>query len=387
MEFALSKEQNMIQQSIKKYLDEMGGTSIARSFINDKEDIYVEIWNRLSELGYLGINVVEEYGGIGEGMLTLVPIFEELGRALVPGPYAETLALAVPLLQKYGTEEQKKKYLPQVALGNQKFTLAFFDKENSTYHPNSINMSAEIVGDEVILNGEKTLVPNAEMADTFIVPVRTGRDQNNDGITLILVNSADVDLHYQSINSFEQTRSLSRITFHNIRVSKNQIIGEINSGWKMLQDTFDELNIALCASMVGGLEKTVSMSVDYANTRSQFGQPIGRFQALKHKIVDMKRDLESARSLTYYAAAALDTNSQGSKLAISCARSFTTEAFINGAGHNIHIHGGMGVTWEYDCHLFLKRARSLEHYIDSSSECRERIADWLVQEEGVLLEL
>ena len=161
------------------------------------------------------------------------------------------------------------------------------------------------------------------------------------------------------------------VIFNEVRVPKSQVLGPENAGWGILQKGLIHLNAALCATMVGGIDRVVEMSAEYGKTREQFGQPIGRFQAVKHKIVEMKVDLESSRSLSYYASWAVENQTEDMVEAVALASSFVKEAYIRSSAKNVQIHGGMGFTWEFDCHLFVKRARALEHYLGSPSSHRE----------------
>jgi len=344
-----------------------------------KEKILEKIWKDLGELGYMGINIPEGYGGLGMGALTLVPVLEEIGRVLMPGPYAETVSFAAPLIEKYGTKEQQEKYLPRIAEGKQKFTLALVEP-GGELNPAAIQLKASAKKDTYVLEGTKILVPHADFADTMIVPVRTGGTNEKYGISLLLVDTSQAGIDINVQRSFDETRKISSVSFKEVNIPKGNLLGSENGGWDVLQVGLYHLNAALCSTMVGGMEEIVKMASEYANTREQFGQPIGRFQAIKHKIVDMNLDMESARSLSYYASWALENEVKDLVEANALARSFITEAYIKVAGDNIQIHGGMGFTWEFDCHLFLKRARYLENYLGSPEDYREKAIeelDWI----------
>ncbi|PWA07933.1 acyl-CoA dehydrogenase [Pueribacillus theae] len=373
MDFSLNEEQKSFQASARQFIDSKGGLSLARRYTEGEEQVLDELWAGLGNLGYMGITVSENYGGLGMGPLTLVPILEEMGRALIPGPYAETVAFAVPLLEAYGTEEQKQTYLSEIAEGKRKITLALLE-DSAELVPSAIQLQARKDGEDYVLKGKKTLVPYAENADTFIVPVRTGGNQGEYGISLFLVDRENTNLTFNSLLNMDETRKLSNASFEGVRISKKQLIGSENIGWGILQEGLVHLNAALCSTMVGGMEKVVEMSTEYGKTRIQFGQPIGRFQAVKHRIVNMKMDQESSRSLTYYAAWAVENQSEDMIEAVSLAKSFASEAYIRMASDNIQNHGGMGFTWEFDCHLFLKRARALENHLGSPEYHRELAA-------------
>lgn len=373
MDFALNEDQELFRSSIRQFLESKGDLTIPRHYMDGKAEVLEEIWKGLGELGYMGITVSENYGGLGLGDLSLVPILEELGRAVIPGPYPETVAFAVPLIEKYGSEEQKKRYLPEIAEGRRKFSIAMFERGGEV-SPAEIKLRAKANGDNYVLEGEKILAPHGDIADTLIVPVRTGGNSGDYGITLLLVDCKDAKLEFHIQQSIDETRKMVKVSFGEVVVPKSQVLGPIHGGWSLLQKGLYHLNAAWCSTMVGGIERTVQMATDYANTRQQFGQPIGRFQAVKHKIVNMKLDLELCRSLSYYASWAIENEAEDMVEAVALATSNNSEAFIRAAGSNIQVHGGMGFTWEYDCHLFLKRARSLESHLGSPESHRETAA-------------
>ncbi|QQK78324.1 acyl-CoA/acyl-ACP dehydrogenase [Salicibibacter cibarius] len=370
MDFALNEDQEMFQTSTRQYLKSKGGLEIPRRYMDGEVNILQDMWHGLAQQGYLGVNVSESYGGLGQGSLSLVPILEEMGRAIIPGPYPETMAVAVPLLEAYGTDEQKEKYLPEIVDGKRKLTLALHEL-NGEIAPANIQLTASEGDGDYTLNGTKILIPHGDVADTLIVPVRTGGIHSEYGISLLLVDREDANVKIQEQQSLEQTRKIVRIAFEETKVAKQQLLGPKHAGWGALQFAINDLHVALCSMMVGGIDRVVEMANEYGQTRMQFGQPIGRFQSIKHRIVDMRMDLESSRSLTYYAAWALENNADDMVEAIALARSFTSEAFVRTASDNVQIHGGMGFTWEFDCHLFLKRARALENYLGSSDDCLE----------------
>jgi alkylation response protein AidB-like acyl-CoA dehydrogenase len=367
MDFSLDSEQLMIQDTAKKLLHSLGSTDLARTYMDGNREVLSDTWRKISELGMMGINVPEEYGGIGQGMLSLVPLFEELGNALVPGPYAETLAFAVPLLNKYGSEEQKKKYLSEIASGEKIFTFALYDQHVQGIFQSAL--TATKYDNHYILNGVKTYVPYGREADYIIVPAKTSPD--NDSISLFIVDKNQTKVSMKQLKSFDKAISLNELTFDNAVVPFNNILGVENEGGDMLKHSYNHMNTCLCSMMVGGMDRVVEMCVNHANTRKQFGNLIGSFQAVKHPIVDMKLDLESARSLTYHAAMMIDQDDRDAMLSVGSAKVFIPESYIRCTTKSIDIYGGMGFTWEIDCHLYLKRARTWENYIGSPNEYRQ----------------
>lgn len=373
MDFSLNQEQEMFRGYVRKYLDDAGQTKTAREFIKGDRTSLQSLQKGMAELGCTSINVSENHDGMGLGPLDLIPVLEEAGRSLLPGLYLETNALAVPLLEKFGTEEQKETYLPFIANGTKSFSLAWLERSGS-YSTSGINLTAKVEKDQVILNGVKSLVADAELADHFIVTVRTMNGKDKEGISLIIVDRTDLNLTIQNQKNIDETRQLAEITFNNVKIPINRLLGTLHKGWDVLQEGLLSFNAALSAVIVGAMEKVVEMATEYAKIREQFGQPIGRFQSIKHRIVDMKTDLETARSLAYYANWSLESNATDHVQAIACARIFATDAFIRISADNIQIHGGIGFTEEMDCQLFVKRARFYENYLGRTEQFYQQAA-------------
>lgn len=373
MDFSLSQEQEMFREYINKFLVDMEQTKIARDYVDNKTEHVKNILSGLKELGWAKLNIPEEYEGMGLGQLDLVPIMEEFGRVLLPGLYLETNALAVPLLERFGSEGQKQYYLKNIADSDVNFTVAWLEPGGS-YKEQGIQLEGEIIQEQIRLNGVKTQVPDLELAQHVLVPLRI-----NNEITLISVDLRTPGISVTRQEIFAETRKLSNIQFDNVTVPAENVIGRIGEGWGILQEGLLYYNAALSSVAVGAMEQIVEMATEYAKIREQFGNPIGRFQAIKHRLAEMKLDLETARSLSYYANWALETSSEDRTEAICSARIFATQAFIQLASHNIQIHGGIGFTEEIDCHLFVKQARYYENYlgnIDQYYESAIKALNW-----------
>ncbi|MGK4151651.1 acyl-CoA dehydrogenase family protein [Kurthia gibsonii] len=357
MDFSLSEEQEMFRNYAKKSLADLEGTQIARRYAAGDRIAIQQSHDSLVELGCTGLNIEEAYDGMGLGALDLVPIFEEAGAVLLPGLLLETQSFVVPLLQKFGSQHQKETYLPRIASGEVKVSIAWLESESS-YRPAGIQLSAQ----HGQLNGTKIMVPDAELADYLVVIARVQEGRDEAGVRAMIVPTADVAIQPQA--SMDETRHVANVFFQNVAYTEEQVIGD----WHAIQESLLSFNAALSAMIVGSLDRIVHTVTEYANIREQFGQPIGRFQAIKHRIVDMKMDLETARSLAHYANWAYETNAEDRVQAVAAARIFATEAFNRVAGHSVQIHGGIGFTEELDCHLYVKRARFYEHYLGSTAD-------------------
>lgn len=357
MDFSLSQEQEMFRQYVKKYVTDMEKTAIARQYMDNNLDAVQTVLDGLVELGCTQLSIPEQYDGMGLGKLDLVPIFEELGAALVPGLHLETLALAAPILEQFGSEAQQETYLPQIASGEATFTVAWLEPGRS-YHQKGIQLQAYIDGEDLILNGVKTLVPDVVLARYALVPVNVNGD-----IALVIVDPHDANITQKQQQSFDETRKLCELTFNDVRVPITAVIGQLHTGWHILQQGLLSFNAGLSSWLVGSTAQVVDMATEYAKIREQFGNPIGRFQAIKHRLVDMKMDVETARSLSHYANWALETDADDKVQAIASARIFAVQAYIRAAAHNVQIHGGIGFTEEIDCHLYVKRSKFFENYL------------------------
>lgn len=371
MDFSLTEEQEMFRGHIRKMLDKFGGTQVARDMIDDNPESLKKVYGTLAELGCSSINIPEEYDGMDLDALDLVPTFEEMGRSLVPGLFMETAALAVPLLKKYGTDEQKQQYLPAIAAGETSISFAALEPFND-FSPAGIQCELVEKDGQYVLNGTKTLVPEAELADAFLVAVRTDKEDTEDGLSLVLIDKTNA-LAIDRQLSFDEAKHVAKVDFTNLIVTPDQIIGEVGKGWEQLQEGLLYFNAALSSYIVGAMEHIVNMATEYAKIREQFGQAIGRFQAVKHSIVNMKVNLEIARSLSHYANWVVDTDEFDREAAVYSARTYATEKFIEVSAHNIQIHGGIGFTEEMDCHLFVKRARYYNQYLGSTPFYQEKV--------------
>ena len=371
MDFSLTEEQEMFRGHIRKMLDKFGGTQVAREMIDQNPQNLEKVYKTLAELGCSGINIPEEYDGMDLEALDLVPTFEEMGRSLVPGLFMETSALAVPILKKYATEEQKQQYLPAIASGEKWISFAALEPFND-FSPAGIHCTLEQKEGQYVLNGTKTLVPEAELADAFLLLVRTNQEDLEDGLSLVLIDKTEA-MNIEKQSSFDESKHVAKMEFENLVITQEQIIGEVDKGWTQLQEGLLYFNAALSSYIVGAMEQVVHMATEYAKIREQFGQAIGRFQAIKHSIVNMKVNLEIARSLSHYANWVVDTEEFDREAAVYSARTYATEKFIEVSAHNIQVHGGIGFTEEIDCHLYVKRARYYDQYLGSTPFYQEKV--------------
>jgi len=374
MEFSLNEEQEMLKTMARDFLENECPKTFVREMMDDEDGHSPDLWKKMAEVGWLGLILPEEYGGSAMNFRDLAVLCEEMGRAMMPGPFLSTLLMAgLPILDA-GTDEQKSKFLPMIANGEAVFTLAVTE-EDGDFWPEGVQLKATRMGNDYVLNGTKYFVPDAKAADYIIVAARTRRSENpEEGITLFLVDTSEWGTYVAPLKGIDETRKQYELVLTRVAVPSRHIIGEVDKGWPILQDMALKATAALCAEMVGGCEWILETTVNYAKERVQFGVPIGSFQVIKHKCADMYSALEYARSLMEAAAEAIREDNSDAPVLVSIAKSYCSDAYKLIADHGIQIHGGIGFTWDHDLHLYFKRARSFDIAFGDSTYHRELIA-------------
>ena len=374
MEFSLNEEQEMLKTMARDFLENECPKTFVREMMDDEDGHSPDLWKKMAEVGWLGLILPEEYGGSAMNFRDLAVLCEEMGRAMMPGPFLSTLLMAgLPILNA-GTDEQKSKFLPMIANGEAVFTLAVTE-EDGDFWPEGVQLKATRMGNDYVLNGTKYFVPDARAADYIIVAARTRRSENpEEGITLFLVDTSEWGTYVAPLKGIDETRKQYELVLTRVAVPSRNIIGEVDKGWPILQDMALKATAALCAEMVGGCEWILETTVNYAKERVQFGVPIGSFQVIKHKCADMYSALEYARSLMEAAAEAIREDNSDAPVLVSIAKSYCSDAYKLIADHGIQIHGGIGFTWDHDLHLYFKRARSFDIAFGDSTYHRELIA-------------
>jgi alkylation response protein AidB-like acyl-CoA dehydrogenase len=353
MQFGLSESQQILQNSAREFFaGEVPVARVRRLIDTDTADDDA-LWAKLAEQGYTGIIFPEECGGVGLGAVELILLMEEAGRALLPGPFFSTVALAGAVLDACAGVEQKKKYLAPICHGDARSTLAMLES-GASWDPAAVQMSAG--GGR--LSGEKLFVPDAAVADSIVVVAR-------DGVYVVDAGAAGVSI--APMSGMDLTRKLYSVTL-------KDVAGERLENAAGLERGLSVATAALVAEMVGGMQRTLDITVEYAKTRTQFGKPIGQFQAVQHQCADMYLETESSRSAAYYAAWALQEHAPDAAVAVSIAKTYASDASRTVGNRGIQIHGGMGFTWENDLHLYYRRAKASETTLGDATFHRERIA-------------
>jgi alkylation response protein AidB-like acyl-CoA dehydrogenase len=375
VDFAFSEEQEMLRRSAREFLAKECSPKVVRRLMETADGYDPALWKKIASLGWTALGIPEEYGGVGS-FLDLVVVLEEAGRALLPGPFFSTMGLAVPVLLEAGSDAQKKEVLGAIAEGNARATVALTEPAGR-WDPSGVRLTARQTGGAWRLDGVKSFVPDAAVADYTVVVARTRGEEADEGITLFLVKGKPDGMTVTPLETLDMTRRWSEVRFDNVTLPGDAVLGAPDKAWPALKRALEWSTAALCAEMVGGVQKVLETSTEYAKSRHQFGKPIGIYQAVSHKIADMLVLSESGRSATYYAAWAVDADAADRSLASSMAKAYVSDAYRKVAGDGIQVHGGIGFTWEHDMHLYFKRAKSSEVTLGDATYHRELVAQAL----------
>lgn len=369
MQFGLTESQQILKNNARKFFAAECPMAEVRRLMEADTAYDAALWDKMAEQGFTGIIFPEEHGGLGLGLVELALLLEEMGRALVPGPYFSTVVLAGALLDAAAGESHKRKYLVPICGGKARATLALLEK-SACWDVDAVALSAEQVGPTFRLNGEKLFVPDVGAADFMVVAGRADRE-----LVLAVVDSRAAGVQVAAMPAIDLTRKLYAVTFDGANA---EVIATGAAARGALERTLDVSAAALAAEMTGGMQRTLEMTVEYAKTRKQFGRPIGQYQAVQHQCADMFLWTESSRSAAYHAAWALQEKTPDAPVAVSVAKSYTSDAGRETGNRGVQVHGGMGFTWENDVHLYYRRAKASEIAFGDAAFHRERIARLVV---------
>jgi len=373
MNFGFSDEQELLRSTARKFFENECPSETVRRLMDTPEGMSSELWAKLAEQGWLGLIFPEAYDGMGLGFVDLTVLMEEMGRAVVPGPYVSTVLLGGLAILEAGNEAQKKEWLPKIASGSKRATLGWMEP-SAVLGPAGVTLTAKAASGGHTLSGTKLFVPDAHTADAIVVAARTGGGAGEDGVSLFLVPRAARGVEVKLLPTMDQTRKLCEVTLTDVTLGPEALLGAPGLGWKPLERVLERACVALCAEMCGGAQRVLDMTVEYAKIRQAFGKPIGSYQGVKHKAADMLVDVENSKSITYYAAWAMDEGSPEGPLAVSMAKAYVSDAYRKVSAAGIQLHGGIGFTWEHDLHLYFKRAKGSEFTFGDATYHRERVA-------------
>jgi alkylation response protein AidB-like acyl-CoA dehydrogenase len=361
MQFGLSESQEFLKDSARKFFAGECPSSEVRRLMETDTAYDAGLWAKLTDQGYTGIIFPEEYSGVGLGKVELMLLMEEAGRALLPGPFFSTVVLAGSVLDAVGSPAHKKKYLAPICRGEARATVAILEG-SASWNPRHVQLTAA----NGKLTGEKLFVSDAAVANFILVVARNG---------VFIVDAKAPGLKISPMSAMDLTRKLYVVEFNDTPAEE---LGSVAN----LPRAFDVASAALAAELVGGMQRTLDITVEYAKTRKQFGKPIGMFQAVQHQCADMYLETESSRSAVYYAGWALEENAPDAPVAVSIAKMYASDAGRTVGNRGIQIHGGMGFTWENDLHLYYRRAKASENAFGDATFHRERIASLIIDTPG-----
>ncbi len=372
MDFALTEEQEMLRGAARDFLMTECPTSVVREMEKDERGYPPQLYENMAALGWMGLHFPPNYGGEGGSFLDLMILLEEMGRACLPGAYFSSSVLGGIALLEGGSEKQRQRFLPQIAQGKAIFTVALTET-GAAYTADAIQVKA--VADDMgyIVEGRKMFVPDAHVADYIICVCRTGSDEQD--ITSFIISGKDERIHLAPLITMAGDKQFE-VVFDKVTVPRSSMLGKLNRGWPIIQKVLQKATVAKCAEMIGGAQKVLEMTVDYAKQRVQFGVPIGTFEVVQHYCADMLMDLEGARFLTYLAGWML---SEGlpCALEVSAAKAWVNEGYERITFQAARIHGGVGFILAHDLPLYFKRAKQAEPIFGNSDFHREIVAQQL----------
>jgi alkylation response protein AidB-like acyl-CoA dehydrogenase len=357
MDLRFTEEQEMLRTSAKDFLAVECPKAKVRELEEDKVGFSPELWKKMSELGWMGLIVPEQYEGMGLSLQDGLALVEEMGRSIAPGPFMSTLVATFAIIEG-GGEEQKREFLPRISRGELKLSLAYLEA-NGKYDASGVTLKATPAGNDFILNGTKMFVEMANVADYIVCPARTkDGGKPEDGITLFMVNAKSPGITVEIIPTMGMEK-LCEVSFKNVHIPKQNIIGEPGKGWQSMKVTLRKAALVKAVESVGGMQACVDMTVAYMKDRVQYERPIGAFQALQHIIADAWIAMQTARYLVYEAGW-LESSNMPSDKEIAMAKAYTNEAYKVVSKWGIRLHGGIGTSREHDISLYYRRAKAAD---------------------------
>ena len=365
MDLGLSEEQEMLKTSARDFLQKECPKKLVKQLDESDEGYSPELWQRIAGLGWLGLMFPDEYGGSGGSFLDLVVLLEEMGYNILPGPFFSTVVLGGPTILAAGNKEQKRELLPGIASGEIILTLALTEPSVG-YDASSVKTTAVAHNGEYVINGTKLFVPDANVADLLLCVARTKEAENpEDGITIFLVDAKSPGVECTLLKTLARDKQCE-VLFNNASVPKENILGELDQGWPVVQDALQKATVAKCAEMVGGAQAALDMAVAYAKERIQFNRPIGSFQAIQHYCANMVSDVDGSRFVTYKAAWKVSEGLPAT-MDVAVAKAWTSEAYRRVTLLAHQIFGAIGFTMDHDLHLYYRRAKASEMMFGDSA--------------------
>jgi alkylation response protein AidB-like acyl-CoA dehydrogenase len=372
MDLGLSEEQELLKNAARDFLEKECPETLVRAMEEDEKGYSPDLWKKMAEQGWQGLLIPDAYGGAGFSYLDLIILIEEFGRALVPGPFISTQVGGVLPLLEGGTDQQKSYALPKIASGEAIWTLAYTEP-SARFDTEGVALEVKEDGNDVVLNGTKLFIRDANVADYFTVVGRKPGTKGDDGITLVIVDAKTAGISQTQLKTIAADKQ-AEVKFENVRVPKASIIP---GGAATLKKIQRKATVLECAYLVGLAQMDFEISVQYAKDRIQFGRPIGSFQAIQHKAADMVTDVDGARFIMYRAAWSVDQDEADADINVHMAKAWCSEATRRVVAHGQQIHGGIGFTKDYKVQLYFRRQKAGELAWGDSDYHRELVASEL----------
>ena len=361
MDLGLTEIQQMLKSSAQEFLGRECPLTLVRELEDDPKGYTDTLWRQMAGLGWTGLPFAEEYGGTGGNFMDLAVLLEEMGKALAPGPFFSTVLLGGLTVADAGTADQKREILPDVCDGRLQLTLALTEPSGS-YQPSGVETTAVADGGDYLINGTKLFVPYAHSADVLLVAARTApapdASNSSEGITLFLTPANAAGLRIEVLKTIASDKQCE-VALEQVRVPASAMLGGLGQGWPVVHRALQRATAGICTQMVGGAEAIVDMTVDYVTQRTQFGRPIGSFQAIQHECARMATDLEASRNLAQQAAWTI-AEGLPSEREVAMAKAWTSQAFHRVCTAAHQCHGAIGFTKEHNLQLYTRRAKVME---------------------------
>jgi alkylation response protein AidB-like acyl-CoA dehydrogenase len=375
MDLGFDEIQLLLKNTAREVLEKECPITLVRAMENDERGFTSELWQKMAELGWLGLSIPEQYGGQGMSFFDLAILLEEMGRFLVPGPFFSTVVLSSAIITEFGSDSQKSEILPKIANGDLISTIALTEP-SATYESNGIQLTATKEGSNFVLNGTKLFVNDAQIADIILVVARTdAKGDESNGFTVFVVDKNTAGMTITPLDTIASDKQ-GEVTFETVTLSGDNVLGETGKGWDIAKRVIDLGSSAKCIEMLGGADRVLEMTVEYVKDRTQFGRPIGSFQAIQHHCANMATDVEGCRYVAYHAVWRISEGLEAQK-EVSIAKAWVSDAYRRVCAIGHQSHGAIGFTKEYDLQLYTRRAKAQELAFGDSSYHREIVAQQL----------
>ncbi|MFC1920853.1 acyl-CoA dehydrogenase family protein [Chloroflexota bacterium] len=381
MNLDFSEEQIMLRSMARDFLADKFPKKLVKELEDSEAGYSQDIWKEMVGLGWMGLALPEKYGGEGMTYLDLTVLLEEMGRACIPGPYFSTVVLgALPILN-LGNEEQKQKYLPEIATGRSIITLALYE-ENGRYDAAGITVKAVKDGNGYAISGTKLFVPDAHIADYLICVARTGDGANpEEGITIFITDAKAQGVKITPLKTISKEK-LCEVSFNNVKVSGDDVLSEPDKGWIGVEKIVQAAATAKTCDMVGSFHQVFEMTLQYAKDRVAFGQPIGSFQAIQHHCANMAMDVNGAMLAAMQAAWKVD---EGLPCAweVAVAKAWASQVAPRVIALAHQIHGAIGTTMDHDLHYYTRRCKAAEAAFGDVDYYQGIVSEQIRKEAGI----